>query len=627
MLQNIRKNIQGTMAKVIVALIVVPFALFGIESLIGGGGVQYAAEVNGEGISQSSLQQEMEQQKRRLLASMGDQIDPAMLDDQFLVGPSLEFMVQKTLLLQAAQRYGLAVSDQRLGAVVAEIPAFQTAGRFDPVLYRRVLGDQGYSPSMFKQRLRDDLMMTQLRAGLAASEFVTPAAVAQFALLSEQQRDLRYLVMPLDDFRSEVEVSEEELIAWYEANSNDFQSPETVSLQYIEVRRDNFREPVAEEAVRELYDLERDSMEQAEERAVSHILFEQRDGESDEALQERIESVRLKVEQGDQSFADLARENSDDIGSANFGGQLGYTSGETFPAEIEEVVATLAVNQLSSPTESDSGWHLLMVTEIREAQTVDFEAVSMELEQRLQDEQASVTLVKRVEELRDLVFNAEDLEGPAAAVGLEVQTSEAVERNASQGLFSNPQLQAAAFSAEVLEQGFNSEVIELGQDHYVVLRLAEHKLPELLPLDDVREQILTELKEQSARDAIVAKAEELLQALRGGASIEDLALNNEYQWQVELGARRDNSSVPPDLLGRAFELPEPGAEGIFEFVQNADGDIELFQLVRVLEADPETLAAARRDSIRQGLLSQVSQAVDTQYQEELRNRADVVTLL
>jgi len=175
MLQNIRKNSQGPIAKVIVALIVVPFALFVIESLLSGGGVQFVAEVNGQGISAVELQQQINQQKRRLLMSMGENIDPAMLDDQMLAGPSLDFMIRKELLLQSAKSNGLAVSDTRLGEVIGEMEVFQNAGRFDPELYRRVVSDQGYSPGAFQQALREDMLLTQLRAGLAGSEFTTTA--------------------------------------------------------------------------------------------------------------------------------------------------------------------------------------------------------------------------------------------------------------------------------------------------------------------------------------------------------------------------------------------------------------------------------------------------------------------
>lgn len=330
MLQNIRKNFQGTIAKVIVAIIVVPFALFGIESLLGGGGVQYVAEVNGEGISTSELQQQINQQKRRLLMNLGDNVDPSMLDDQMLAGPALEYMIQQKLLMQAAREYGLAISDQRLGEFIADMAPFQVEGVFDPQLYRRVVSDQGYSPAGFQTALRDDLLMMQLRAGLASSEFATASEVDQMEAIREEQRDVRYLLLPLDRFRGEVALDEEQVQDWYDSNQDQFMTEESVELDYIQLRTTDFYQPVEEERLRELFELEQEQLQQPEERRVSHILFEQAEGETDDELQQRIADVALRLGTADSSFAAIATELSADVGSAGYGGDLGFTSGDTF---------------------------------------------------------------------------------------------------------------------------------------------------------------------------------------------------------------------------------------------------------------------------------------------------------
>jgi peptidyl-prolyl cis-trans isomerase D len=256
MLQDIRKNLQGTIAKVIIAIIIVPFALFGIESLLGGGGVQYVAEVNGEGISASELQQQVNQQKRRLLMNLGDNVDPSMLDDQMLAGPALEYMIRQKLLMQTASNYGLAVSDQRLGEYIAAMTPFQVDGVFDPQLYRRVVSDQGYTPGGFQAALRDDMLMTQLRAGLASSEFATPSEVEQIAAIREEQRDVRYLLLPLDRFREEVSLEEAQVQDWYNSHQDQFMTEESVELDYIELRTTDFYQPIEEQRLRELFELE-----------------------------------------------------------------------------------------------------------------------------------------------------------------------------------------------------------------------------------------------------------------------------------------------------------------------------------------------------------------------------------
>jgi len=625
MLQNIRKNFQGTSAKVIVAIIVVPFALFGIESLLGGGGVQYVAEVNGEGISVGELQQQVNQQRRRLLMSMGDNVDPSMLDDQLLAGPALEYMIQQKLLMQAAVDYGLAVSDKRLGAFIAEMPIFQVGGVFDPQLYRRVVSDQGFSPTGFQAALRDDLMMTQLRAGLASSEFATPAEVELMASISEEQRDIRYLLLPLERFRGEVDLDEAEVLQWYESHAEQYLTQESVDLEYIELRAADFYQPIEEERLHELYEQELDSFQQQEERRVSHILFEQAADESDEALQQRIAAVSLRLADSGITFAELATELSADVGSASYGGDLGFTAGDTFPAEIEEVIVSLQQGQVSAPVESDAGWHLLKVTELRSGETMEFDSVRGALEARLQAEQAGLELLKKVAALRDLVFNADDLAGPADQLDLAVSSTVAVSRNQREGLFANPRLIAAAFGKEVLVDKYNSEVIELDTEHFVVLRVASHAAPVVKPLADVRGDIERVLADEIARTEIREQAAVMLQRLSAGSSIEEQALASDYQWQVELGARRDNRVLSIPVLQRAFQLPVPATgESSFEFVQNAEGDVEVFELVRVTPADFGRLSERQRLQLQTRLSEELGRRTDDYYQQELRSEAVVV---
>ena len=625
MLQDIRKNLQGTIAKVIVAIIVVPFALFGIDSLMGGGGVQYVAEVNGQGISASELQQQINQQKRRLLNSLGDSIDPAMLDDQMLAGPSLDFIISKVLLLQAAQEYGLAVSDQRLGEFIADMPAFQIEGRFSRELYQRVVSDQGYSPAGFQKALQEDLLMTQLRAGLASSEFATRAEVDQIASIDDEQRDVRYLVLPLDDFRENAELSEELLEQWYAEHQQRFITAESVELEYIELTVDSFHKPVEEGRVRELYELERDTFQLPEERRVSHVLLEQGADESADEFAARVDAAQQRIASGDQAFADVAAELSEDVGSANFGGDLGFTAGDTFPEEMEVVIAALQLDEVSDPVQTDAGVHIIKLTDIRSGENLDFASVRSELEARLQYEEAALELIKKVELLRDLVFNADDLAGPAAELSLTVERSDTVLRDQQEGLFADSRLIAAAFSKDVLADRYNSEVIELDAEHFVVLRVLEHAPSAPTPFAEVRTEVELALADEQARTEIRAQADALLRRLHDGSSIEELALAGGYMWQVELAARRSNRGLPSSLLRRLFQLPTAAEGGsTYDYVQNSEGDIELFELVRVTAGEASRLAEAQRKLLQRRISDEYGQRADTYFQQELRSRADVV---
>ncbi len=622
MLQNIRKNLKGTIATVIIVLMIIPFAITGIDSLLTGGGIQYMAEVNGERISAQDVQLQINQQKRRLLMSMGDDIDPSMLDDQLLVGPALEYMIQKSLMMQAAREYGLAVPEQMLVDFIGDMEVFKIDGQFNPIRFRQIVADQGYTPAGFQQALREDLTVTQMRLGLAGSTFATGREVERLAGIEQEQRDIRYMVLPLEQFRSDADVTDADIEAWYAQNQDSFMTEETVTLSYIELTPEDFFRPVSEDRLREVFEIEQSSYQQPEERRVSHILISPADGESEVDVLARVATAQARLEAED--FASVAAELSDDVGSAAVGGDLGFTDGSFFPDAMEDAIVELTLEEVSAPVETEAGVHLIKLTELRDGKALSFEEVRGELEQRLQGEEASRLLIKTVEQLRDLAYNAESLAEPAAELELAVERSDAISRNQSEGLFSNPRLVAAAFSDEVINEGYNSEVLEIDTEHFVVLRVEEHSLPELKPLDTVRDGIVADLRDEMAREQIRRTANELLAELRGGASIESLAQAGGYQWQVELAANRSNPAVPDSLLRRAFQLPAP-AEGqtTFEYVQNGEGDIELFELVEVVEGDAGAVGEGQRSLIERQLIGEYGRQADEYFQQQLRSSADI----
>ena len=434
MLKNIRQNVQGTAAKIVVGLIVISFSIFGIESILLGGGGGGVAEVNGEEVSPMELQQAVNTAKRRLIAMMGDEVDPAMLDDERLRPQALEGLVAQKLQVQSASDMGLAVSEREIGAVIGSMEQFQLDGVFSPEMYKNLLASSGYTPAFFKRSLSAELVINQARSGIAGSDFATPAELKTNARFIGEQRDMRYLTIPVQRFMDEREVSEAEIEAFYRANQNDFLSEESVELDYIELKPEDFYQPVDEKALRSAFEEELRSGVYATENRVSHILFEAGSAESPEELQARIEAARQALNAG-SDFADVAREFSDDIGSSGAGGDLGFTSGEAFPPEMEQAVAALEVGAVSPAVVTEAGTHLIQVTERREGKPPTFEELRPALESRIQQEEAAVELLRTVESLRDISFNAEDLAVPAEELQLTVRQSEPVSRTQADSLY------------------------------------------------------------------------------------------------------------------------------------------------------------------------------------------------
>ncbi|MCB1842838.1 MAG: SurA N-terminal domain-containing protein, partial [Halioglobus sp.] len=578
MLQNIRQNVQGTAAKIVVGLIVISFSIFGIESILVGGGGNSVAEVNGEEIDAQEVQQAITAQQRRLITMMGDDFNPALLDEDRIRPQVMEALIGRRLLTQSATDLGLSVSEASIGATIGGMPQFQVDGAFSPALYKQLLSDNGYTPGYFKSSLRNDLLANQVRAGLAGSDFATPAELELNASIINEQRDFRYLTIPRETVQVDRDVSEKDIAAYYAENQARYLTEESVDVQYIELQLDDFREPVAEEAIIEAYELARHDFKAVTENSVSHILFEAGDAESQRA---RAAEAQASLDAG-QDFAEVAEQFSDDIGSAARGGDLGTSRGDAFPEEMEAVIANLAPGEVSEPFETDAGLHIVLLRERRVTDEATLEEMRPQLEQALQTDEARAGLLGTVGELRDLSFNAENLDGPARELGLEVEEAPGVTRTAGTGLFADAVLREAAFSDEVLDAGHNSEVFELSDGHFAVLHVSRHNKPEVLPLDVVREEIASAIREERTQEAVSLAAREALSKLRSGTALEAIARESGYEWQVELGAGRRSFAVVPEVLTRVFELPEPAAkQDSSDFVLTAQGDAVVIELARV----------------------------------------------
>jgi len=626
MLQDIRQNIQGTAAKIVVGLIVVSFAFFGIESILLSGGGSGIAEVNGEQVYPEEVQQLVNTEKRRLISIMGDRIDPAVLDDQRLGAQALQRIINRKLQMQAAAGMKLTASEREVGALISGMEQFQVDGQFSPDMYKSLLSNAGFSPSSFKAGLKEDLVLNQLRSGLAGSDFATGAELTLNARVSGELRDIRYFTIPLQGFRAEIDISEEEIQQYYDQRSVEFLSEESLDLDYIELAVDDFRKPVEESVLLEQYELEKDSYAYATENRVSHILFEAGSDENEEALRARAAVVVAALAAG-EDFSELAKTSSDDIGSASVGGDLGFSSGDAFPQEMEEAIATLVVGGVSAPVQTDAGLHIIKLTERRDGKMPDLEELRMELTERIQTDDARVELLSTTESLRDYVFNAEDLQDPAEQLGLTVKQSDGVTRSQQEGLFANASLLAAAFSEDVLEGGHNSEVVELGSSQFVVLRVRKHSPAQVKALDIVRAEIIQSITESTALAAVSVESERALQALHSGAGVEAFANENSYEWQVELAATRGNTLVPPAVLQRAFELPVPAAgQSAFEFVLTPQGDAQVFELVRVTTGDYSVMAEREKQGLDQQLSGEFAGLVDVEFQNALRNRAEITVM-
>lgn len=623
MLQNIRNNVQGVTAKIIMGLMIVPFAIFGIESLVGGGGPAQVAKVNGEKIGEVELAQAINVQKRQLLARMGDNVQPELLDDAALRGPALDGLITQYLLKQSADSLKLRLPAQAVDQTILSMSAFQDNGKFSPERYEMLLRNQGYSTLYFKQLMQKELLINQLHSAFVSSDFVTPAELKAVAGLLQQQRSFRYLTIPIAGLAEKIVISDADVNAYYQEHAKEFLSEERVKLEYIELRAEDYFPPVDESAVKAEYDREVAALKGKVERHAAHILIETNAQRDEAQAQALLASIAEKLKAGDD-FAKLAAQYSDDVGSKVNGGDLGVSGGDTFPPQFEAALAKLSVGQVSEPVKSESGYHLIKLVGQQAGEAPPFEQRKVEIAQRLQRSEAQPELTRNVEKLRDLVFNSDGLGGPAQQLKATVRSSDWIDRKSTDALLGNPKVLAAAFSQEVLKDRNNSDVLELSADQYVVLRIKEHVEATPRPLEEVKATIVATLKQQRATEQVASDAQQLIKQVEQGGDLAKLASAQGFTVKSAEKTARNNGSINPELLRAAFALPKVAKDGTaIDSLQLSNGDIAVVQLQEVVDGAPDSLNPGQREA----LLAQLQQSFGTAgfaaFMEDSRAKAKI----
>lgn len=614
MLQNIRDNSQGWIAKTIIGVIVVLMALTGFDAIIQStSNSQNAADVNGEKITQSSLNAAVDMQRRQLIQQFGKDFDASLLDDKLLRQASLDSLIDRTLLLQGAKEAGMGFSDASLDQLILQTPAFQVDGKFNAARFDQILQQQGMGRMEFRERLKQDVLVSQLQASLAASNFVTDAELENFVRLDKQTRDFASQTIHIDT--KSVDISDDELKAYYDEHKDQYMSPEQVVVEYVELRKESFfaQAEASDEELQALYQKEIANL--AEQRRAAHILLEVNDKLSDEQAKAKLAEVAERLKQG-EDFAKLAEEVSQDPGSASNGGDLGFAGPGVYDPEFEKSLYALKKDEVSAPVRSSFGWHLIKLLDVQAPEVPSFDSLKAKLEREVKAQQVEQRFVEAAKELEEASFEASDLAQPAQELGLQVQTSGAFGREGGEGVAANRQVVQAAFSPEVLEDGANSGAIELDPDTTLVLRVKEHKKPTLLPLEEVSAGIRDTLSRKKASEAAKAEGEALLVQLRdGGASGKD--------WKVVEAATRSQEGVEPEVLQALFRMakPEDGKSSFAGLTLN-NGDYVVLRLDGVGQAKAE-LSAEEKTSYRRFLASRAGQQDFAAYREQLKESADI----
>ncbi len=595
MLDSFRTNMRS-LALGIVIVIGFIFAFSGTGTMfLSGNSGDAAVVVGGEIIREIDVLRSISRQKQRIL-SENEGLDPSVLDDSLIRPSAVEQLISRQLLVQASGDRRMTVSPREVDQYILDIESFQTDGVFDQDLYKFAILNQGYTSADFKQQVKNDMLIQQLVQGLTDTAFTTDGELAALAAVTEQQRNYYYLTVPADEIRSSITLTEAQVNEFYEANKAAYQTEPKVSVDYIELSSDILADPtlITEDLVAARFEEEILSRDMAESRQAAHILLE-------DPADELVAEIQAKLDDG-QDFARLASEYSVDFGSAETGGDLGYTSGDTFPEEFEKALKSLSIGSVSNPVKTNSGTHFIKLLDIQQQSFVLAEETPR-ITRDLMLEATTDTLVAKLELLKELSFNAESLAEVAEDVGLEMVTSEAFTQTGGEGIAAIPSVIRAAFSTEVVEDKFASEVIDLGNDRYVVVKLNEYYEARQQELTEVRDLLETTYTQQLVEETLADKGAGLAARVEAGETIEVVAKSEGLDWQVGMSMTRRSRDVNSEINAKIFSLPVPADDGSVQTFSTSSGDLIVSSLVKVTPGDVSALSRDEKASLASATLS------------------------
>ncbi|MDF2445600.1 MAG: peptidylprolyl isomerase [Moraxellaceae bacterium] len=616
-----REMVKGWLGKALLTFVLLIMAVTGIEMYFTGSSVT-AASVNGTDISQADLDKLVDRQRQQMMAQMGANQDPAALDVRRIREDVLNGMISRELLVQEAGKQGFLVSDATVHKLIREVPSFQEEGKFSQRLYEQAIRQIGENPATYPARAKQELSYSMLVAGIGQSGLVTLPELERLSALNMQQRDLHFAVVPAARFLAGLSVSDDEVKQYYGAHPDRFTTPETVSLEYLTLKREDFLDAAAptDEDLRARYEERVNAISSNEQRRSQHILVATDEKTKEADALKRIQEIEKRARAG-EDFGKLAKEFSQDPGSVASGGDLGLAGRGMFAPEFEQALFSLKEGEISAPVKTQYGYHLIRLNKVERADVPSFASLKPQLEKEVREVKADELFSETSEKLDAAVYEASDLKEPADRFKLLVSATEPFTRAGGTGLAADRKIVEVAFSDELLNEGKNSTGMRLADGAMVWIRVKQHLPAKLLPLTDMAADVRNQLMLDKAKEKAKATAAAVKESLGKGESLEAVAARHGLSWQNVPGATRRTQLPSPELLRVAYRLPHPAAGKV-----TADS-LEMgtsFVVVAVSKVTPgQPAAEAELAQIRNVLSESRSQQEFQDYVAFLRKSSDV----
>jgi len=612
--------------QVLLALITLPFAFWGVDSYFrDGGSTSEIASVAGDKITQNDFEQSLREQQDRMRQQLGQNYDPAVFDNPEIRFSLLQQLIDQRLMADRARRDRFIVSDGQLAQFIGDLPAFQEEGKFSRQRYEQLLAGQNMTPLMFEQRLRQDLRMAPLQEPIATGNIVAQSSVARYVALLDQKRDVAVANFDAETNLKNVKVDDAEVKAFYDANQGAFKTPEQVKIETITLSPDALSGQIAVDPkeVRAQYDANVKQYTQPEQRQPSHILIAVKPDAKDEdkeAARKKAESLLAQARKNPAQFADLAKKNSEDPGSAPQGGDLGFIAKDgSMVKPFEDAVFDMKPGDIAGPISTEFGWHIIKLTNVRPAKVRSFDEVKAEIEQDLKRQKASKRLAEAAEQFQNLVYEQADSLAPVAkALNLPIQTSALLSRSQVQALgLNNAKFVQSVFSPDSLQSKRNTEAIEVGPNVLMAARVVDYKPSVARPFDEVKAEIRRQLERKAATDIALKTGQEKLALLEAG---KDKEAGVNFGKPVTLTRTQVQPGFAGDALNKIFQTA-PAKLPAYVGLANERGGYSIYKIVQVIT--PPVTDPARLATFSTRVDEQVGRELMSAYLASLKEKAAV----
>ncbi len=583
MLQVIREKATGVIGMILVAVIILVFALFGISQYFEGGSVPPIATVNGEDVSRIQYQNSVQQRRSQIMDMFGGNVPQGMFDSPEFKEEILQGLIRNQLVGQIAEQSGYQISDLQLAEHIKSIPAFQENSVFNADKYDQFIERRRGSKQAFEAEVRHSMILDQVSSAYQASAFLSQESLAKYAALANQSRKISYTILKADNYKDAVNVSDADIETYFDANTDEFMTAEQMKLQYVLLDEEALAASmtVTEDEMQEFYEDNKDSYQSPESRNVSHILLKTAEGSNAEQLEQietRAQEALAKISSG-EDFAVVAKDVSEDDLTVNTGGDLGEIfRGDLDPA-IDSVIFSLDQSGVSGLIKTSRGFQIVKVDGINSGQVQSFDAVKERIEEELRHQKVESAFNDKSTELNNLNFeNSDSLEILADGTGLQIQQTEWFDRTGGEGLVSDSVVVEAAFSDLVFNQKQNSELIDLVNGGQVVVHFLDYKKPETKMLAEIKDELSARLIAEATVKAARDKGMDLVASLEGGADFAQLATQESVELRELDELKRHAENVPQVIRSQAFKMSFAGGAPTYSGLELQNGNFAIIQL-------------------------------------------------